>query len=295
MDEPSADGNSLLVEGTAVGVCGTDRDIVAGHHGAPPPGRDRLILGHESLGRVVLAPSGSKFSSGDLVVGMVRRPDPVPCGSCQAGEPDMCRNGRYTERGIKRLDGYASQRWVVEPEYAIALDPALANVGMLLAALLGVQRGLDVHVLDLATGGPKPDLVRDLGATYHHQGIDRLSRLDSDIVIEATGAAGLVLPAMTMTSPYGIVCLTGVTSLGRWLTADPGAINQEIVLENDVVVGSVSANQRHFHQAARALAAADLGWLRGLITRRVPLAEASDALAKRDDDIKTVIELRPAS
>ena len=38
----------------------------------------------------------------------------------------------------------------------------------LLAAMLGVQRGLDVHVLDRVITGPKPDLVSDLGATYHH-------------------------------------------------------------------------------------------------------------------------------
>jgi hypothetical protein len=51
------------------------------------------------------APAGSGFAAGDLVVGVVRRPDPVPCGSCAAGEWDFCRNGRYTERGIKAVDG----------------------------------------------------------------------------------------------------------------------------------------------------------------------------------------------
>ena len=36
-----------------VGVCGTDREIVAFHHGVPPRDRTQLILGHESLGEVV--------------------------------------------------------------------------------------------------------------------------------------------------------------------------------------------------------------------------------------------------
>jgi hypothetical protein len=32
---------------------------------------------------------------------------------------------------------------------------------------MGRQRGLEVHVLDPAEEGPKPQLMRDLGATYH--------------------------------------------------------------------------------------------------------------------------------
>src|SRR5206468_2249572 len=62
----------------------------------------------------------------------IRSPDPEPCGACARGEFDRCRNGRYTERGIKQLDGYASQQWSVEPQYAVRLDPRMAQVGMLL-------------------------------------------------------------------------------------------------------------------------------------------------------------------
>src|SRR4051794_40742777 len=130
--EPSPEAGSLLARALAVGVCGTDGEIVAGQYGWPPPGRERLILGHESLGRVIETPAGTGFSAGDLVVGIVRRPDPVPCANCAVGEWDMCRNGRYTERGIKELDGYCSERFRVEPEFAVKLDPALHEVGVLL-------------------------------------------------------------------------------------------------------------------------------------------------------------------
>jgi hypothetical protein len=71
---------------------------------------------------------------------------------------------------------------------------------------------------------------------------------------------------------------------------DVGALNNELVLENDVVLGSVNANHRHFSAAADALAGADRGWLEGLITRRVPPDRWGDALDKRPDDIKTIIE-----
>jgi threonine dehydrogenase-like Zn-dependent dehydrogenase len=328
--DPEPDSTALLGTGLALGVCGTDKEIARGEYGWAPPGRDRLVLGHESLGRVHEAPRGSGFSPGDLVVGVVRRPDPVPCGACGHGEFDMCRNGRYTERGIKEIDGYGSELWRLEPDYAVALDPSLERVGMLmepttvvakaweqiervgargwfdprrvlvtgagpiglLAALLGVQRGLDVHVLDRVTDGPKPGLVAALGATYHHEPADEVAgRLEPDIVLEATGVGQVVFDAIAHTAAYGIVCLTGVSNTGRRLGVDAGGLNRELVLENDVVLGSVNANLRHYRQAADALAKADLDWLDRLITRRVPLANAADAFVAGTDDVKVVITL----
>ncbi len=39
------------------------------------------------------------------------------------------------------------------------------------------------------------------------------------------------------------------------ITVDAGALNRDLVLENDVVFGSVNANRRHYEAAAEALAA----------------------------------------
>src|SRR5919202_1815823 len=80
--EPNEEPGTVLIQALALGICGTDREIADGQYGWAPPGRDRLILGHESLGRVADAPAGSKVGVGDLVVGIVRLPDPVPCPSC---------------------------------------------------------------------------------------------------------------------------------------------------------------------------------------------------------------------
>ncbi|MCP2167672.1 glucose 1-dehydrogenase [Goodfellowiella coeruleoviolacea] len=330
LPDPQPAAGDLLVEGLAVGVCGTDKEIVRAEYGWSPPDRQRLVLGHESLGRVRTAPPGSGFSPGDLVVGVVRRPDPVPCGACAHGEFDMCRNGRYTERGIKQRDGYGSQLWCVEIDYAVTLDPRLAHVGVLvepttvvvkaweqvwrvgergwfeprralvtgagpiglLAALVGLRRGLDVHVLDRVTSGPKPALVQALGATYHHDSVDSVAeRVRPDVVVEATGAASVVFDAIASTPPYGIVCLTGVSPAGRTLSVDAGGINRGLVLENDVVIGSVNANLRHYRQAAQVLAESDVDWLGGLISRRVPLDRFADAFTAQPDDVKVVITL----
>ena len=106
---PAAEEGTLLMRSLAVGVCGTDLEIIEGHYGEAPAGEERLILGHESLGEVVDAPAGSGFSPGQLVVGVVSRPDPEPCDHCAAGEWDMCRNGLYAECGIKQRHGYAQE------------------------------------------------------------------------------------------------------------------------------------------------------------------------------------------
>jgi glucose 1-dehydrogenase len=330
MPEPEPGPGELLVDGIALGVCGTDREIAAGEYGWAPPGSGRLVLGHESLGRVIQAPGDSGFAPGDLVVGVVRRPDPEPCPACARGEFDFCRNGGYTERGIKELHGYGSERWTVEADYAVKLDPALEPVGMLmepttilakawdqierigrrayfapervlvtgagpiglLAAMLGAQRGLEVHVLDRSTGGPKPDLVADLGAHYHHSDVATVAEaVEPDITIEATGAEQVVAEAIAHNAAFGIVCLTGVSPSGRPLTVDLGSLNRDIVLENDVVFGTVNANLHHYGLAAEALGRADRSWLERLITRRVPLEDFRQAFEKQPDDVKVVLEL----
>jgi glucose 1-dehydrogenase len=326
--EPGPEQGALLVDGVALGICGTDTEIVRGDYGEAPPGAERLILGHESLGRVAEAPDGSGFARGDLVVGVVRRPDPVPCASCAVGEWDFCRNGRYTERGIKALHGYGSERWRIEPEFAVRLDPGLGGLGVLmepttivakaweqiervlaraalgpervlvtgagpiglLAALLAHQRGYELHVLDRATDGPKPELVRALGATYHATSVLDVEP-SPDIIIEATGVSEVVFDAIRHTAANGIVCLTGISSGGHEVSLDAGDLNRTIVLENDLVFGSVNANLRHYEAAAAALAAADQGWLGRLITRRVPLERWHEALTREPHDIKVVVEL----
>lgn len=322
---PLSEGD-VLVDALALGICGTDHEIMSGAYGWAPPGQQRLVIGHESLGRVAQAPAGSSFQSGDLVVGIVRRPDPVPCPACAAGEWDMCRNGQYTERGIKQRNGYGSEQWRIEHDFLVRLDPSLHHLGVLmeptsivakawegverfaslndfwqprvalvtgagpvglLAALLGQQRGYEMHVMDRHADGPKPALTRALGATYHN---GDLGDLEPDIVIECTGAGAVVLDVLRRNAPTGIVCLTGVSSGGHKLNFDVGGFNRDMVLENDLVFGTVNANRRHYRAAAQALAKADKDWLSGLITRRVPLDRWREALERRPDDIKVVLD-----
>ncbi|MFC8303292.1 glucose 1-dehydrogenase [Specibacter sp. NPDC057265] len=326
---PRQEDGEVLVDSLAVGLCGTDFEIVAGAYGTAPVGQRQLVLGHENLGRVREAPAGSNLAVGDIVVGIVRRPDPVPCGACAAGEWDMCLNGRYFEHGIKELDGFAREQWRAHPDAVVKLDSRLERVGVLLepativakaweqierigkrayfepktvavtgagpvgllAALLGVQRGFEVHVFDLVQEGPKPGLVKDLGAEYHSEPLGS-SAFRPDVVIECTGVPAVILDAISCGGTNAITALAGVSSIGRETPLDVGRLNRAAVLENDVVFGTVNANRRHYEAAAAAMAAADEFWLERLITRRVKLKDFRDAFKRGDEDVKVVLDLQ---
>jgi threonine dehydrogenase-like Zn-dependent dehydrogenase len=89
------------------------------------------VLGHESLGHVIDPGPRGGFAKGDLVVGIVGWPDPLPCPNCAVGEWDIYRNGQYTERGIKEIDGFMSERWRIEPEFTWPLaQPGDLNDGI---------------------------------------------------------------------------------------------------------------------------------------------------------------------
>ncbi len=325
--EPSLSDGAILVRALDLGICGTDFELISAEYGWAPPGSDHLVIGHESLGRVERAPGNSGFQKGDLVVGIVRRPDPVPCVACAVGEWDMCRNGKYTERGIKERNGFGSDFWRIEPEFAVKLDPVLREVGVLmepasvlakawdhitrigeraewepktllvtgagpiglLAALMGAQRGLEVHVLDRVTDGPKPELVRQLGGKYHTGPVQDIG-FGPDVIIECTGVASVIGEAITHLGNDGILCLTGVSSRHQQVELDLGTINRTMVLENSVIFGSVNANRRHWEMAEKALCQADRKWLSRLISRKERSGNWQQALERKPDDIKVVIE-----
>jgi threonine dehydrogenase-like Zn-dependent dehydrogenase len=224
-----------------------------------------------------------------------------------------------------------SERWRIEPEYAMRVDRSLGLLGVLLepttvvakaweqivavgqrafweprtvlvtgagpigllAALLGRQRGLDIHVLDRVTSGPKPDLVKALGATYHSGSVKDVG-FEPDVIVECTGVGQVIADAIQSIGAGGIVCLTGVGTGGLAMGLATADVAAEMVLRNNVVVGSVNANKRHWYKASEALARADRDWLARLVTRRVAPADFASALARQPDDIKVVLQFAEA-
>jgi glucose 1-dehydrogenase len=128
MPEPRPAGDEVLISPVEVGVCGTDREISEGWFGIAPAGEDRLILGHELLGRVER--DGHGFARGDLVTATVRR-SCGHCNACAAGAPDACDTGDYSEHGITRLHGFAAELAAVSAEHVVAVPEALGRLGVL--------------------------------------------------------------------------------------------------------------------------------------------------------------------
>lgn len=316
--EPPPEDGEILVEAIALGICATDRHLIR-RPPRSPHRRDWLVLGHESLGRVLQAPEGSGFAPGDLLAGIVRRPDPVPCRSCALGEPDRCENGRYTERGIIGRDGFGSDRFRIEVANAVRLERSLGVLGVLmeptsivakgwervdrlverreralvlgagpigmLAALLGAQRGYALDVVDRVPEGDKPRQVAALGGTYHTSTASLPGGYD--VVVDCTGA--LLGEAIRQSAPGGVTCLVSGGADHSQPPIELPELAHQLVGRTKAIVGTVNANRRHFEAAHRALCQADPEWLAGLLGLSVPAEDWARAFDAGPEIIKAVI------
>ena len=145
LDQPEVtdipNGRGVLVEVLRVGVDGTDKEINAAEYGEAPPGSDFLVLGHESLGRVLqVGPKVSEFRPGDLVVATVRRPGTSIYDAI--GLQDMTTDDTYFERGISRRHGFLSEAYVEDADFLVLLPRSLGGVGVLLEPMTVVEKGI---------------------------------------------------------------------------------------------------------------------------------------------------------
>jgi threonine dehydrogenase-like Zn-dependent dehydrogenase len=313
LDEPEGDG--VLLRVLEVGVCGTDREISEGLFGVAPDDGKQLVIGHESLAEVVR--DGGGFSKGDLVCATVRR----SCGHCIAcgeGAPDSCLTGDYSERGITRLDGFACELVLEDPDHLVPIPRSLGRlavlaeptsictrgvrhaltigarqpwepkralvtgagaVGLLSTMLLRLE-GMDVWVASLE---PSSAIADALGAHYVSTETTDLAELGPfDIVVEAAGNAQLMLDALGLLGRSGVACLLGIDGREGRAHIENKVIGVDAVLENRVLFGSVNAHRDDWVTGVEALDRARQqfpGALEELIGLRVPLDRFEEAFA----------------
>jgi threonine dehydrogenase-like Zn-dependent dehydrogenase len=324
IDEPKGEG--VLLRVLEVGVCGTDREISEGEFGVAPDGEKQLVIGHESLAEV--ARDGHGFSKGDVVCATVRR----SCGHCLAcgeGAPDSCLTGDYSERGITRLDGFARELVLEQPEHLIPIPRSLGRlavlaeptsictrgirhaltigarqpwepkralvtgagaVGLLSTMLLRLE-GLDVWTASLE---PSSAIADALGAHYVSTKTTDLADLEPfDIVIEGAGDAQLMLDALGLLGRSGVACLLGIDGRPGKAHIENSVIGVDAVLENRVLFGSVNAHHRDWVAGVEALDRARKqfpGALEELIGLRVPLDRFEEAFAFHGGKATLVID-----
>jgi threonine dehydrogenase-like Zn-dependent dehydrogenase len=151
-------------------------------------------------------------------------------------------------------------------------------------------------------GGDKGRLVHSLGGSYisaASQPIERLAETtgEFDLVIEAVGFAPVMMAAARSLRPNGVVALTGIPAEGTAVEINAGRSLRDMVLKNQVIFGTVNAGRRDYLSAIQQLEQFMTLFpdgVRKLITRRLPLGEASRMLI-RSDGIKNVVQLDRAA
>jgi threonine dehydrogenase-like Zn-dependent dehydrogenase len=203
-----------------------------------------------------------------------------------------------SEKGWRHVTVAQRRMTVWEPRRALVTGAG--PVGILAAVVLRL-RGMDVTVVERTEKPERRALLAKIGATYAATSITPLhdivgSNGRTDVILEATGSSQVAFAAMDLIGPNGVLILTSVTGGSRSLEVRADDINRRLVLRNAMVLGTVNANAADFRQGLVDLAAAERRWpgfLLSLITRRVPLERAAEALRHDPSQIKQVVEIHP--
>ena len=193
------------------------------------------------------------------------------------------------------------------------LDPQIPSEerGRGLSALvLGVGPVGLLGAMTLATAGfttyvysrevppsPRIDLVSAIGATYVSSQTTTFAELAAqigniDLIYEAVGHSHFALQALQVLGTNGIFVLTGVPGLQAFIEADPAHTMRNMVLKNQILLGTVNAGLEAFAAALRDLEAFRRRWpavVRTLIAGRYPPEQAPDLILGRPTGIKSVI------
>ena len=134
-------GRGVKVDVLRVGLDGTDKEINAGEYGAPPPGFDYLITGHEGFGIVrEVGPNVTEFEPGDYVVCIVREPGDSIYDVI--GTPDFTTDSTYHEHGINLVHGFLTESYVENAGRLVLVPQGLRDIGVLLEPTTVVEKGI---------------------------------------------------------------------------------------------------------------------------------------------------------
>ncbi len=170
----------------------------------------------------------------------------------------------------------------------------------LLGAMTLLRAGFDVTVY---SNTPAPNersrLVESLGARYvssQERTPEELAALVGgiDVVYEAVGASKLAFDVLRVLGTNGIFLFTGVPGRGGPLPVNTDALMRNLVLKNQVLLGSVNAGRQDFEAAIADLGEFRRRWpeaLAQLISARHPVERIESLLKGRAGGIKNVVSL----
>jgi L-iditol 2-dehydrogenase len=309
-DKPAPGPREVLVQITAVGVCGSDVHYYEHGRIGPFVVEAPLVLGHESAGRVVeLGEAATKHAAGDRVA---LEPG-VPCGRCR-----QCRAGRYNLCpdvvffATPPVDGAFAEFVTIHEDFAFALPDALSDeegalmeplsVGVWACRKAGVSAGDKV----LVTGaGPIGQLAmqcaRAFGATEVTVSDVNPHRLalaartgatatatpgddlgdDFDALIECSGHPGALTAGIEALRPAGTAVLVGMGP------GEEGTLPLALIQAREIWVTG-TFRYANTYPTAIALAASGRVDLKAIMSRRFELDEAEAALRAGKEDPESV-------
>jgi threonine dehydrogenase-like Zn-dependent dehydrogenase len=168
----------------------------------------------------------------------------------------------------------------------------------LLGAMALVHAGFTTVVYSRgAAPSPKAAIVEAIGAAYVDADAVPVTALPArignvDLIYEAAGASKVAFDAMTILGTNGIFCFTGVPGRRGPIAVDTDRIIRDLVLKNQVVLGTVNAGRETFEAAVADLAAFSARWpqaVRALISGRFPVSAHRDLLLGAPAGIKNVL------
>lgn len=311
LPRPETGPGDIVLRVRAAGICGTDRHLYHGTFPSRPP----VTLGHEFAGEVVEAAKGTGFAPGDLVAC-----DPnIFCGTCpecRRGRVNLCRAN--VAIGLQRDGGFAEYARIpadrahrlppgMTPEEGAFAEPLACTLHGLdvtrlipgeralvlgggVIGLLAVQlaRAAGAEVMLVTRQEAKRQVALTLGA-HHAVATPEAARAlwpeGADAVLECAGVTQTMTLAPELAASGGRVVILGVLPRGERV-----ALHAFDLLFREVAILPAFINPFTQSRALQLIASGTVQTA-PLITRRLPLSQAAEAIAADPPpgDIKTLI------
>ncbi len=184
-----------------------------------------------------------------------------------------------------------------------ALIAGIGAIGLMAAFALRL-RGAEVTGMDIVDRDQlRVKILEEIGGKYIDGRILNVTNIDDqcgefDFVFEATGIAKLQIELIDTLGINGIYVATGIPAGKRPMTMEAGHILQQMVLKNQIMLGSVNASVEHYRMAVDYLEKSSMLWpdsIRKVITEKVHYTEFENVFDSHDpNEIKIVIEWNSA-
>ncbi len=312
--KPTPGPDDLLIRVEACGICGTDRHLFKGEFPCTPP----VTLGHEYSG--IIEATGANVTG--FAIGERITADPnISCGTCpqcRLGRVNLCQN--LVALGIHRDGGFAEYALVPQKQAFLlpttlhphhgafteplaccihALDIAAIKPGQSVIVLGGGVIGLlcvqlarlagAAQIILVTRQASRRALAETIGATAScdPNATDPLTLIPNgaDVIFECAGVAETVAQAPKLAKSGGTVVIVGVMPKGEKVEIEP----LDLLFRELKILGSFV--NPFTHRRAADLIASGTIKVEPLISRRITLAEAPDAVASppRPGEVKVLI------